>query len=104
MVRRSPHWSHGSVVAGALGQRVRLTTETSMKTIRGPAIFLAQFAGDAPPFNSLAGMAGWAPSLGFSGGQIPAWDARLFDLAEAAARHTSFYTVTGTLPAPPPGG
>src|SRR5437764_4295459 len=29
--------------------------ETSMKTIRGPAIFLAQFAGDAPPFNSLAG-------------------------------------------------
>ena len=28
--------------------------ETSMKTIRGPAIFLAQFAGDTPPFNSLA--------------------------------------------------
>ena len=24
-----------------------------MKTIKGPAIFLAQFAGDAPPFNSL---------------------------------------------------
>jgi hypothetical protein len=31
-----------------------------MKTIKGPAIFLAQFAGDAVPFNSLAGIAGWA--------------------------------------------
>ena len=24
-----------------------------MKTIKGPAIFLAQFAGDSPPYNSL---------------------------------------------------
>ena len=48
------------------------------------AIFLAQFAGDAPPFNSLDTIAGWASGLGFRGVQIPTWDARLFDLARAA--------------------
>jgi sugar phosphate isomerase/epimerase len=55
-----------------------------MKTIQGPGIFLAQFAGDQPPFNTLEGLAGWAASLGFVGIQIPTWDARLFDLARAA--------------------
>jgi sugar phosphate isomerase/epimerase len=55
-----------------------------MKTIKGPAIFLAQFAGDQPPFNSLEGMAGWAARLGFTGMQIPTWDRRLFDLEQAA--------------------
>src|SRR5579871_4970321 len=55
-----------------------------MKTIKGPAIFLAQFAGDAAPFNTLAGMAKWAAGLGFVGVQIPTWDARLFDLKQAA--------------------
>jgi sugar phosphate isomerase/epimerase len=55
-----------------------------MKTIKGPGIFLAQFAGDTAPFNTLAGMAGWAKSLGFVGIQIPSWDARLFDLKAAA--------------------
>lgn len=59
-----------------------------MRTIRGPAIFLAQFAGDAPPFDSLDGIAGWAASLGFKGVQIPSWDARLFDLARAAESRT----------------
>ena len=51
-----------------------------MKTIKGPAIFLAQFAGDAAPFNNLENMARWAASLGFVGVQIPTWDSRLFDL------------------------
>jgi sugar phosphate isomerase/epimerase len=55
-----------------------------MKTIQGPGIFLAQFAGDAAPFNTLEGMAGWAARLGFSGIQIPTWDGRLFDLKKAA--------------------
>src|SRR5471030_1714693 len=55
-----------------------------MKTIKGPGIFLAQFAGDAAPFNTLAGMAEWAKKLGFVGVQIPTWDARLFDLKAAA--------------------
>lgn len=35
-----------------------------MKTIKGPGIFLAQFAGDAAPFNSLEAIADWAAALG----------------------------------------
>ena len=56
-----------------------------MKTIKGPGIFLAQFASDQAPFNSLEGMAKWAAGLGFVGIQIPSWDRRLFDLERAAA-------------------
>ncbi|GGL56625.1 AP endonuclease [Wenxinia marina] len=52
--------------------------------IKGPALFLAQFAGDAAPFNSLPSIAEWAAGLGYKGIQIPTWDARLFDLAKAA--------------------
>ena len=55
-----------------------------MKTIKGPGIFLAQFAGDTAPFNTLENMARWAAELGFIGVQIPTWDARLFDLKQAA--------------------
>jgi len=55
-----------------------------MKTIKGPGIFLAQFAGDEAPYNTLEGMAVWAAKLGFKGIQIPTWDKRLFDLQKAA--------------------
>ena len=55
-----------------------------MKTIKGPGIFLAQFAGDQAPFNTLDGMAEWAAGLGYAGFQIPSWDGRLFDLKRAA--------------------
>ncbi len=55
-----------------------------MKTIKGPAIFLAQFAGDAAPFNSFDAICGWAASLGYKGVQIPTWDGRLFDLKKAS--------------------
>src|SRR5256885_16697761 len=55
-----------------------------MRTIKGPAIFLAQFAGDAAPFNNLKSIAAWAAKLGYKGVQIPSWDARLFDLKRAA--------------------
>src|SRR5438094_10260157 len=70
-----------------------------MKTIKGPAIFLAQFAADQPPFNSLAGLAGWAASLGYEGIQIPTWDARLFDLDKAASSKTYCDEITGVLAA-----
>jgi len=56
-----------------------------MGNIKGPGIFLAQFAGDAAPFNSLPSIARWAASLGYKGVQIPTSDARLFDLARAAS-------------------
>ena len=68
-----------------------------MKTIQGPAIFLAQFAGDAAPFNSLDSIAAWAAGLGYKGVQIPSWDSRLFDLQRAAESRTYCDEVTGTL-------
>lgn len=53
--------------------------------IKGPALFLAQFAGDEAPFNTLAGITEWAGSLGYKGVQIPTFDTRLFDLDRAAS-------------------
>ncbi|MDT3420269.1 sugar phosphate isomerase/epimerase [Pseudomonas protegens] len=55
-----------------------------MKTLKGPSLHLAQFSADTAPFNSLPGVAQWAADLGFKALQIPAWDARLFDVATAA--------------------
>ena len=55
-----------------------------MKNIKGPALFLAQFASDDAPFNSWDGITRWAADCGYKGVQIPTWDARLFDLAKAA--------------------
>jgi sugar phosphate isomerase/epimerase len=68
-----------------------------MKAIKGPAIFLAQFAGDADPFNNLGAIAKWAAGHGFKGVQIPSWDARLFDLARAAESKAYCDEVKGTL-------
>ncbi len=59
-----------------------------MKTIKGPAIFLAQFMGDKPPFNSLDSICEWAASLGYKGVQIPTWESRLIDLKTAAESKT----------------
>ena len=56
-----------------------------MKTIKGPALFLAQFAGDQAPFNSWDSITKWAADCGYVGVQVPSWDARLFDLATAAS-------------------
>ena len=68
-----------------------------MKTIKGPAIFLAQFAGDAAPFNTLDSIAKWASGLGYKGIQMPSWDGRLFDLKNAAESKTYCDEVKGTL-------
>ena len=51
-----------------------------MRTIKGPGLFLAQFAGDAAPYDSWDGITKWAASLGYVGVQVPSNDARLFDL------------------------
>jgi len=66
-----------------------------MTDVKGPAIFLAQFAGDEAPFNSWDAICGWAASLGYHGVQIPSWDARLFDLAKAAESQTYCDEVAG---------
>lgn len=59
-----------------------------MSTIKGPAVFLAQFAGSEAPFNSLDGMCKWAASLGYKGIQIPTWESSLIDLDKAAESQT----------------
>ncbi len=54
-----------------------------MSQIKGPAIFLAQFVGNKPPFNTLENITAWAKSLGYLGVQIPAPAIQLIDLDEA---------------------
>ncbi|HEX5553617.1 MAG TPA: sugar phosphate isomerase/epimerase [Chitinophagaceae bacterium] len=68
-----------------------------MKTIKGPAIFLAQFMGDEAPFNNLKNICGWAASLGYKGVQIPTWDSRCIDLKKAAESKTYAEEVQGTV-------
>ena len=55
-----------------------------MKTIKGPAVFLAQFVDKKAPFNSLDGMCKWASKLGYKGIQIPTWENFLIDLDKAS--------------------
>ena len=59
-----------------------------MKTIKGPAVFLAQFVDEKAPFNSLDGMCKWASDLGYKGIQIPTWVDFLIDLDKAAESQT----------------
>ncbi|HEV7278461.1 MAG TPA: sugar phosphate isomerase/epimerase [Devosiaceae bacterium] len=55
-----------------------------MRTIKGPAIFLAQFAGDAAPFDTLDNICAWAAGLGYKGVQLPSWVSGFIDLEQAA--------------------
>ena len=56
-----------------------------MKTMKGPGLFLAQFAGDAPPFDTFDGLAGWAAGCGYAGIQVPTFVPGLIDLDAVAA-------------------
>ena len=69
----------------------------TMKTIKGPAVFLAQFLGDEAPFNSLESIAKWAADLGYIGVQIPTWDSRAIDLQKAAESKTYCDELKGML-------
>ena len=68
-----------------------------MKTIKGPAIFLAQFEGENAPFNSLESIADWAAGHGYKGIQIPSWAGRLFDLEKAATSQAYCDEIKGML-------
>ncbi len=59
-----------------------------MTTLKGPGLFLAQFAGDQAPFNSLKSICEWAKSLGYEGVQIPTWVTNFIDLQKAAESKT----------------
>lgn len=68
-----------------------------MRTIQGPAVFLAQFADDRPPFDTLDGLAGWAAAKGFAGLQLPTWDRRVIDLELAAESQDYVDEIKGRL-------
>jgi len=68
-----------------------------MRTIKGPGIFLAQFAGDAAPFNSLDAICGWAAELGYKGVQIPTWVSSFIDVEKAANSKIYADEIRGTV-------
>jgi sugar phosphate isomerase/epimerase len=68
-----------------------------MKTIQGPAIFLAQFIGERPPFNTLEGLADWAAGLGYKALQIPCNHPAIFDVEQAAQSQSYCDDVRGVL-------
>lgn len=65
--------------------------------MKGPAIFLAQFAGPKAPFDTLDNLARWAAALGYVGVQVPTWDPKLFNLKLAAQSRDYCDEVRGTL-------
>ena len=68
-----------------------------MKTIKGPAIFLAQFMDDKSPFDTLDNLCKWASDLGYKGIQIPTTDTRLIDLEKAAESQTYADEIKGKI-------
>jgi sugar phosphate isomerase/epimerase len=68
-----------------------------MKSIKGPAIFLAQFLRDQAPYNTLKNIGGWAAGLGYKGVQIPTWDSRVLNLNRAAESKAYCDEITGLL-------
>ncbi|MBL8300970.1 MAG: sugar phosphate isomerase/epimerase [Rhodanobacteraceae bacterium] len=53
--------------------------------MKGPGLFLAQYVGDRPPFDTLDGLATFAAGCGFTAVQMPTTDSRLIDLPLAAS-------------------
>ncbi|OQY92146.1 MAG: AP endonuclease [Sphingobacteriales bacterium UTBCD1] len=68
-----------------------------MTTIKGPAIFLAQFIGDKAPFNDLKSICKWANDLGYVAIQMPTGDPRFIDLKKAAESKTYADELKGTI-------
>ena len=65
--------------------------------MKGPGIFLAQFAGSEAPFNSLEKMGEWAARLGYKGVQVPTSDPSIFDLQVAASSQAYCDDIKGRL-------
>lgn len=68
-----------------------------MNTIKGPAVFLAQFLDDRPPFNDLKSICEWAAGLGYRAVQIPSWDKRVIDLEKAGTSKTYCDEIKGII-------
>lgn len=68
-----------------------------MTTLKGPGIFLAQFLGEKPPFNSLQSICLWAEALGFKAVQIPTGNNDIFNLQLAAESQTYADEIKGMI-------
>jgi sugar phosphate isomerase/epimerase len=68
-----------------------------VKTIKGPAIFIAQFMSDQAPFNRLDTIAKWAADLGYQGLQLPTGPGSFVDLEKAAGSQDYCDEIVGTL-------
>lgn len=68
-----------------------------MNTIKGPAIFLAQFISDTEPFESLENICHWASDLGYKAIQIPTWEPRIINLQKASESKTYCDELKGTI-------
>ena len=68
-----------------------------MAAIKRPAVFLAQFLRDVPPFNTLENICKWFADLGYAGVQIPGWDRRVIDIDQAATSNTYCDELKGKL-------
>jgi sugar phosphate isomerase/epimerase len=55
-----------------------------MKKIKGPAILLAQFISNKPPFNNLKNIYQWASHLGYKAIQVSTSKRDILDLEKAA--------------------
>jgi hypothetical protein len=71
--------------------------DAGQRTIKGPALLIAQLSSDRSPFNSLPGIAKWAASLGYKGLQLPSSDTRFLDLRRCAESQTYADEITGVL-------
>src|SRR4029079_2880119 len=63
--------------------------------MKGPSIFLAQFIGDAAPFNSFDAICGWAAGLGYKGGSVSTSVTRTVDRDKAASFQTYCDEIAG---------
>src|ERR1700685_4511469 len=77
-----------SRVSRRLPAALKWHRRTMPKIIRGPGLFISQFIGPEPAFNTLGGIAPSASELGFKALQIPVSTAGLCDMAGLSERDT----------------
>src|ERR1700722_17896882 len=90
----------GALLARRRTRRTLVETRSGrdwVRTIKGPALLIAQLASDRAPFNTLPGIAKWAASLGYVGLQLPSSDTRFLDLHLCAESQAYADEITGVL-------
>jgi sugar phosphate isomerase/epimerase len=68
-----------------------------MRTIRGPALFIAQFVNADARLSTLDGLCEWAADLGFKALQVPTFFPHMFDVKRAAESQAYADDFLGTL-------